>query len=66
MASDFGGAMYSEMVRSTIDLNSSNILFHDNNAGTTGSSVYMNLPKQCNSTCLTNNVQCITIRDYNS
>ena len=65
MASDYGGAMYSEILRSTIEFNSSNILFHDNIAGTTGRSVYINLPKQCNNTCLSNSVRGISTTDYN-
>ena len=62
-ASDYGGAIYVEIVESTVNFtNSSNISFLYNSART-GSSVYINVPAQCNSTCLTNSVLGINTTD---
>ena len=66
-ASDFGGAIYGVMDNSKITFgNSSDTPFLQNSAGTTGDSVYMNLPRQCNSTCLTESVLGITMKDLQS
>ena len=55
-ASDYGGAIYGKIVNSTINFgNSSNFSFLHNSART-GSSVYINLPAQCDRTCLNNSV----------
>ena len=54
-ASDYGGAIYGEVPNSRINFgNSTKLSFFDNRADTAGSSVYINLPRQCNNTCLTN------------
>ena len=54
-ARDYGGAIYgkfsTEMGQSKITFNGS-ILFNKNNARITGNSVYINVPKACNRTCL--------------
>ena len=66
-ASDYGGAIYSEMDNSKMIFgNSSNVPFLHNSAGTTGNAVYMNLPKQCNSACLNESVTGITKKDLPS
>ena len=56
-ASDYGGAIFSKMVNSKITFGTHiNDSFLYNSAGTTGSSVYISLPRRCNSTCLTGNI----------
>ena len=56
-ASDYGGAIFSKMVNSKITFgNSTMATFLNNSAGTTGSSVYISLPRQCNSTCLNGSI----------
>ena len=56
-ASDYGGAIYGEVANNRIiNFGNSTKLFLDNRADTAGNSVYINLPTQCNSSCLTNAV----------
>ena len=60
-ASDYGGAIYgkfaAEMGQSTIIYDSTNIVFEKNDARIAGDSVYVNLPKECNNTCLNNSIK---------
>ena len=63
-ANDYGGAIFSEMGNSKITFgNFSNATFLNNSAGTTGSSVYVSLPRRCNSTCLTGSVLGMDVED---
>ena len=59
-ASDYGGAIYgkfaTEMGQSTINFNSTNIVFENNNARIAGDSVYVNLPKECKGKCLNTSI----------
>ena len=68
-ASDYGGAIYSETLNSRLTFHNyteSDVCFLHNSAGTTGSSVYMNLPRKCNSSCLSESVVGITTRNLQS
>ena len=61
-ASDFGGAIYDKgIINFTI---SNNVSFLHNNARI-GRSIYINLPRQCNRTCLTKKFQEITTTNDN-
>ena len=51
-AYDYGGAIYALFKVSSIIFNSSEIYFKDNTAGTVQSSVYINVEKSCDSSCL--------------
>ena len=62
-ASDYGGAIYGEMIESTINLSNSSNISYLHNSARTGRSVYINLPVQCNSTCLANSVLGISTTD---
>ena len=62
-ASDYGGAIYGEIIESTINLSNSSKISFLHNSGRTGSSVYINLPVQCNSTCLANSILGISTTD---
>ena len=69
-ASDYGGAIYGEVANRRIITfgNSTKILFLENGADTAGSSIYINLPRLCNSTCLTNAVMVTSmsnLQNYN-
>ena len=56
-ASDYGGAIYSEMISGKMTFgNFPNHTFPNNSAGTSGNHIYMNLPRHCNSTCLNEGV----------
>ena len=55
-ASDYGGAIYSRVDQSVINFNITNIHFYNNHARTAGSSVFINVPTLCNSSCLHNSV----------
>ena len=55
-ASDYGGAIYSRVDESTINFNVTNIHFDNNHARTAGSSVFINVPTLCNSSCLHNSI----------
>ena len=55
-ANDYGGAVYALLKESIIYLNSSNINFNDNNAGIIQQPVYLNVPKSCNSSCVSHSV----------
>ena len=66
-ARNYGGAIFSKTHNSKITLgNSTNATFLNNSAGTTGNSVYMSLPKQCNSTCLIESVLGMNTSDLQS
>ena len=53
-ASDYGGAIYSRVDQSVINFNITNIHFYNNHARTAESSVFINVPTLCNSSCLNN------------
>ena len=59
-ASDYGGAIYgkfsTETDQSKINFSNASILFSKNNARIAGNSVYINLPKACNSACLAKSI----------
>ena len=55
-ASDYGGAIYSRVDESMINFNVTNIHFDNNHARTAGSSVFINVPTLCNSSCLHNSI----------
>ena len=55
-ASDYGGAIYSRVDESMINFNVTNIHFDDNHARTVRSSVFINVPTLCNSSCLHNSI----------
>ena len=55
-ASDYGGAIYSRVDQSVINFNITEIHFNNNHAKTAGSSVFINLPTLCNSSCLNNSI----------
>ena len=59
-ATDYGGAIYSRVDQSVINFNITNIHFNNNHARTAGSSVFINVPKLCNSSCLNNSVLGVT------
>ena len=53
-ATDYGGAIYSRVDQSVINFNITNMHFDNNHARTAGSSVFINVPTLCNSSCLNN------------
>ena len=55
-ASDYSGAIYSRVDQSVINFNITKIHFDSNHARTAGSSVFINVPTVCNSSCLDNSV----------
>ena len=55
-ASEYGEAIYSRVDQSVINFNVTNIHFYNNHARTAGSSVFINVPTLCNSSCLHNSV----------
>ena len=55
-ASEYGGAIYSRVDQSVINFNVTNISLYNNHARTAGSSVFINVPTLCNSSCLHNSV----------
>ena len=55
-ASNYGGAIYSRTDESMINFNVTNIHFDNNHARTAGSSVFINVPTLCNSSCLHNSI----------
>ena len=55
-ANEYGGAVYSRVDQSTINFNITNIHFYNNHARTAGSSVFINVPTLCNSSCLHNSI----------
>ena len=55
-ATDYGGAIYSRVDQSVINFNITDMYFDNNHARTAGSSVFINVPILCNSTCLSNSV----------
>ena len=55
-ANDYGGAIYALLKESSIYFNSSNMNFKDNNAGIIHKPVYLNVPKSCNSSCVSHSV----------
>ena len=55
-ASDYGGAIYSRVDQSLINFNATKIHFVNNHARTAGSSVFINVPTLCNSSCLHNSI----------
>ena len=55
-ASDYGGAIYSRIDQSMIKFNVTNIHFDNNHARTAGSTVFINVPTLCNSSCLQNSI----------
>ena len=59
-ATDYGGAIYSRVDQSMINFNITNINFDNNHARTAGSSVFINVPTLCNSSCLNNSVLGVT------
>ena len=59
-ASDYGGAIYSRVDQSVINFNVTKIHFVNNYARTAGSSVFINVPILCNSSCLNNSVLGVT------
>ena len=63
-ADDYGGAMYASFKESFIYLNSSDIHFKDNTAGAIQKSVYINVPKSCDSNCLFHNVKITNTKPF--
>ena len=59
-ASDYGGAIYSRVDQSVINFNVTKIHFDSNHARVAGSSVFINVPTVCNSSCLSNSVLGVT------
>ena len=55
-ANDYGGAIYALLKESSMYFNSSNMNFKDNNAGIIHKPVYLNVPKSCNSSCVSHSV----------
>ena len=53
-ASDYGGAIYIQMKEISVNVSTSSIYFKDNDAGSTNipKSIYINMPKSCNKSCL--------------
>ena len=62
-AVDYGGAIYALFKKSTINLNSSDIYFQDNTAGKIHKSIFIYVPKSCNSSCLFHNVNIINTKN---
>ena len=55
-ANDYGGAIYALLEESFISFNNSNLNFKDNSAGIIHQPVYLNVPKSCNSSCVSHSV----------
>ena len=55
-ANNRAGALYSKITQNTKYFNISEINFRDNTAGVAGNLLYIEIPKSCNSSCLTNRV----------
>ena len=62
-AVDYGGAIYALFENSTINLNSSDIYFQDNTAGKIHKTIFIYVPKSCNSSCLFHNVNIINTKN---
>ena len=63
-ASDYGPVVYASLKESSINFNSSEIYFKDNLAGTIQKSVYMNVPKLCDSSCLYHSVSIVNEKNF--
>ena len=55
-ANDYGGAIYASLKESFIYFNNSNLNFKDNHAGIIHKPMYLNVPKSCNSSCVSHSV----------
>ena len=55
-ASDYGGAIYAFIRGTAINFNSTDIHFKDNRAGITQNSLYINVPRSCDKSCLFHSV----------
>ena len=60
-ATDYGGAIYNRVDQSVINFNITKIRFDNNYARTAGSSVFINVPTICNSSCLSDSVLGISV-----
>ena len=55
-ANDYGGAIYALLEESFMYFNNSSLNFKDNSAGIIHKPVYLNVPKSCNSSCVSHRV----------